>query len=249
MSAARGAAGFLAGGPGPCFTASALTLGAGSRLTVVGEWPRDPPRVPRGREGRRRPQGSSRPGPWWAPRAGAGLRAGAGSGGGAAGFACGAGPLCSYEQYFGAGTRLTVIGEIWASPPRVPAAAPRSREKARVGQDWGARSAVGPRGQPCEGAGTGSSPAGHEGGGPGGCGALFLLLRYLGAGGVGRESIDEDAEPLDWGTGLRRENRGCGEDGGRVAAIESGDRARGAGKSQGQAWDWRAPSRAGSWGR
>lgn len=161
MSAARGAEGFLAGDPGPCSAASAPTFGPGSRLTFVGEWPR-------GREGRRRPQGSSRPGTWLAPRAGSGLRAGAGSGWGAAGFACGAGPPCSYEQYFGAGTRLTVIGEIWASLPGRSAAPGPGRWRGWAGAGRAARCRSG--GQPCEGAGTGSSRAGDESGGPGAVG-------------------------------------------------------------------------------
>lgn len=61
--------------------------------------------------------------------------------------------------------------------------------------------------------------------------------------------MDEDSELLDWGTGLRRENRGWGEHRRGVAATESGDLGGGEGKKQGQAWDWWALSPAGFWER
>ena len=71
-----------------------------------------------GRDGRRRGQGGLDPGTWSPPCPGAErwdrgserepLEA-------AGGFECGALLPCSYEQYFGPGTKLTVLGEIWTS--------------------------------------------------------------------------------------------------------------------------------------
>lgn len=118
---------FLWGTPGLCSGANAQTFGAGSRLTVLGECPRD--LQPGSGWGwlRARPggcSGSSAPfsrncAPANRSRS---LEPGAGSlgwevAGALLGFARGAVPPCSYEQYFGAGTRLTVIGEIRASSP------------------------------------------------------------------------------------------------------------------------------------
>ena len=101
---------------------------------------------------------------------------------GAAGFACGAGPLCSYERYFGPGTRLTVLGKVGESaprpPPGVPVPAPLSPWKGRVGR--GALSICGV--SPARGAGTGSSRAANQAEGKGGFRSLFLLWRYLGPG-------------------------------------------------------------------
>lgn len=88
------------------------------------------------------------------------------------GFARGSGPLCSYEQYFGSGTRLTVIGEIGASLP-VRAAAPRTRET--VGWARQGRAVRRPRGQPCGGRGPGPPRPGTRVGGRGAVGLFFRV--------------------------------------------------------------------------